>query len=99
MTARVHEHREGRLALGLLAGTVVGAALAWWFAPRLSALRQRLEDSAATVRFRMGDLADAGATEDAFVRQVQLLRHDLAEADADADAIARAADDGARVSP
>jgi gas vesicle protein len=76
MTSHVQEHRDGRLALGLLVGTVVGAGLAMWFAPRMSELRQRLRDS-------------------------PILCDDLAEADADADAaaIARAADDGARVSP
>lgn len=88
MKAHVNEHRDGRVALGLLVGTVVGAGLAWWFAPRLSELRQRLEESSTTVRARMGDFADE------FVRQGQILRNDVAEADADA--IARAADDGAR---
>jgi gas vesicle protein len=74
MNTQVHEHRDGRLALGLLVGAVVGAGLAMWFAPRLSDLRQRLHDS-------------------------PILRDDMAEADADAAAIDRAADDGARVSP
>jgi hypothetical protein len=95
MKAYVHESRNGRLALGLVTGTLVGAGLVWWFAPRLSALRQRLEDSATTVRIRLGELADAGGdAADELVRQGQVLRNDLAEADADA--IARAADDGAR---
>jgi hypothetical protein len=69
MTAHVHEQRDGGLALGLLIGTVVGAGLAIWLAPRLSQLRQQRAD-------------------------FQNPRDDLAEADADA--IARAADDGAR---
>jgi hypothetical protein len=95
MKAHVHEHRDDRLALGLLVGSVVGAGLAWWFAPRLAELRQRLEESGTTVRVRMGDVADVGDAADELVRKRQILRSDLAEADADADAIARAADDGA----
>jgi gas vesicle protein len=76
MKAHVYEHRDGRMALGLLVGAVVGAGLAMWFAPRMSELRQRLRDS-------------------------PILRDHLAEADADSDAaaIARAADDGARDYP
>jgi hypothetical protein len=66
MNAHVHEHRDGRVALGLLVGTVVGAGVALWFAHRVSDRWQRTTDS-------------------------RILRDDLAEADA----IERAADDGA----
>jgi hypothetical protein len=67
-----------RLVLGLVVGAVVGAGLALWCAPRLLGLRRPLDDSAATVRTPMDDLAEVG---------------DMA------DELARAADDGAPVSP
>jgi hypothetical protein len=61
MKAHVHEHRDARLALGLLVGTVIGAGVVWWFAPRLSGLRQRLEEATMADSIRMGEVADAVA--------------------------------------
>jgi len=51
MNAQRYESRQPRdrdygFAIGLLTGTFVGAGLAFWFAPRLAALRARVTDSA-----------------------------------------------------
>lgn len=74
--------REGYFALGLLAGTVVGAGLAIWLAPRLrSELHERLTDSATTIRVRVADAADD------LMRRGQGIRDDVA------DAVARGADE------
>jgi gas vesicle protein len=60
MNAPQHEQRERRhrdygFAIGLLTGTFVGAGLAFWFAPRLSALHQRVSDSAKDLGERVTD--------------------------------------------
>jgi gas vesicle protein len=41
-----HGHRDYGFAIGLLTGACVGAGVAFWFAPRLAALRERVADSA-----------------------------------------------------
>ena len=47
MTLHTEEHRGHGFAIGLLAGTFVGAGLALWLAPRMaSELRERVTDSA-----------------------------------------------------
>ena len=47
MNARTQERRDYGFVIGLLAGTVVGAGLTMWLAPRVvSELRQRASDSA-----------------------------------------------------
>ena len=47
MNANTQEHRDYGFVMGLLAGTVVGAGLAMWLAPRAaSELSRRLTDSA-----------------------------------------------------
>ena len=50
MNARTQERRDYGFVIGLLAGTVVGAGLLMWFAPRVrSELRQRASDSARSL--------------------------------------------------
>jgi gas vesicle protein len=67
--------RDSYFVFGLLAGTVVGAGLAIWLAPKLrSELRQRVADSATTVRVRV---ADAAAD---LVRRGEKVRDDVADA-------------------
>jgi len=60
MNASQHEHRpqrdrDYRFAIGLLTGTFVGAGLAFWFAPRLAALHERVTDSATDLGKRASD--------------------------------------------
>lgn len=53
---RVPEHRDYGFAIGLAAGTIVGAGLALWLAPRLtSELRQRATDSARHLGQRVSE--------------------------------------------
>jgi hypothetical protein len=96
MTAHRYEQRDGHLALGLVVGAVVGAGLAVWFAPHRSAWRQRLKDSLRIVRDAGGARAAAGEPDDEHLRQDEILRNDIAQVDADADALDRAAGDGLR---
>jgi gas vesicle protein len=50
MNARTQERRDCGFMIGLLTGTVVGAGLLMWFAPRVrSELRQRASDSARSL--------------------------------------------------
>ena len=75
MNSDTQGRREGYFVIGLLAGTVVGAGLALWFAPKLrTELRQRVADSATTVRVRV---ADAAAD---LVRRGESIRDDVADA-------------------
>jgi gas vesicle protein len=60
MNAQQHEYRQPRhrdygFAIGLLTGTFVGAGLAFWFAPRLAALHERVTDSAKDLGQRASD--------------------------------------------
>jgi len=75
MNSDTQGRREGYFVIGLLAGTVVGAGLALWFAPKLrTELRQRVADSATTVRVRVADAAaDLG-------RRGERVRDDVADA-------------------
>ena len=90
-----YAHRDGHLALGLVVGTVVGAGLAVWFAPHRSESRQPLKDSLRIVRDAGGALAAAGEP-DEHLRQDEMLRTDIAQLDADADALNRAIGEGLR---
>jgi gas vesicle protein len=50
MKTHTPQHRGYGFAVGLAAGTLVGAGLAIWFAPRLaSELRERITDSARDI--------------------------------------------------
>ena len=66
MTANNQEHRDYGFAIGLLAGTFVGAGLMMWFAPRTtSEVRKRVADSARDLSKRgqgvRNDVADTVA--------------------------------------
>jgi gas vesicle protein len=66
-THQYDDLRDGRrdygFAIGLLTGTVVGAGLALWFAPRLAAeLRARVSDSAKQLGQRVSDRYDQVST-------------------------------------
>jgi len=82
-------HRDYGFAIGLLTGTVVGAGLALWFAPRLAAeLRERVTDSAKQLGQRVSDRYDQVSTRIANVatevtRQGQDARDSVAGAVAD----------------
>jgi gas vesicle protein len=91
MNAHRQEYRtDGRrdygFVIGVLTGTVVGAGLALWFAPRLAAeLRERVTDSAKDLRERVTDryeqvstrIADAAGE---VTRRSQDVRDDVADA-------------------
>jgi gas vesicle protein len=56
-------HRDYRFAIGLLTGSVVGAGLALWFAPRLTAeLRARVADTAKRLGERVSHRYDDVST-------------------------------------
>jgi len=56
MNADTHQHRDYGFAIGLATGTLVGAGLAMWLAPRLaSELRERLTASVRSVGQRASD--------------------------------------------
>jgi gas vesicle protein len=44
MNTPTHDGRDHRFAIGLATGTVVGAALALWFAPGLASITKRGRD-------------------------------------------------------
>jgi gas vesicle protein len=82
----MQEPRNHGFTIGLLTGTVVGAGLAMWFAPRLAAeLRQRVTDSATRLSERASAeyeraSARVGATVDNLTRKGQEARNDVADA-------------------
>jgi gas vesicle protein len=60
---RRYGHRDYGFAIGLLTGTVVGAGLALWFAPRLAAeLRARVTDTARQLGQRVSERYDDVST-------------------------------------
>jgi gas vesicle protein len=86
MNSRRQEHRDYGFAIGLLAGTVVGAGLTMWLAPRVvSELRQRASDSARGLGRKASDRFQQASTGvgDAVVeiaRKGRGVRDDVAEA-------------------
>ena len=89
MTPDIQERREPRdyrFVFGLLTGTVVGAGLAMWFAPRLaSEVRERLTDSARRFGQRAADRyqqasSRVGDAVDELTRKGQGVRDDVAGA-------------------
>jgi len=86
MHTETHDRRDYRLAIGLVAGAVVGAGLTMWFAPRIRAeIRQRLADSSKELRegtFEYFAKANARASEtaDELTRKGQQVRDDVAGA-------------------
>jgi len=97
MNTHVQEHRDYGFVIGLFAGTVVGAGLMMWLAPRMaSELRQRASDSARRLSQRASEQYQ-GATSrvseavDELARKAQDVRDDVA------DAVARGAHEVERV--
>jgi len=97
MNAHVQEYRDYGFVIGLFAGTVVGAGLLMWLAPRMaSEVRDRLTDSARSLGQRAADQYQ-GATSrvsdavDELTRKGQDVRDDVA------DAVARGAHEVERV--
>jgi gas vesicle protein len=85
MNAQTQEHRDYGFVIGLLTGTVVGAGLMLWFAPRTgSEVRQRLTDSARSLGRRASEQYQqastrAGEAVDELTRKGQGIRDDVAE--------------------
>jgi gas vesicle protein len=79
------EPRDCSFLLGLLTGTVVGAGLTVWLAPRVaSELRQRITDSARSLGQRASEQyqqasARVGETVDELSRKAQGVKDDVAE--------------------
>ena len=80
------QDRDYGFVVGLLTGTLVGAALLWWLAPKASSeLRQRVGDSTKDLRARASrqyDEASArvGEVVDDLTRKGQGVRDDVADA-------------------
>jgi gas vesicle protein len=85
MNANTQEHRDYGFAIGLLAGTFVGAGLMMWFAPRVrSEVRQRLADSATDLGKRASEQyeqasARVGEAVDELTRKGQGVRDNIAD--------------------
>jgi gas vesicle protein len=86
MNAPQPERRDYGFVIGLVTGTVVGAGLAIWLAPRAaSELRDQLTESANDVRRRATDRfqqtsARVGEAVDEITRKGQGVRDEVAEA-------------------
>ena len=90
MNGPAHEQtqapRDFGFVIGLLTGTVVGAGLAVWFAPRLAAeLRERVADSARTLSKDASDRYEKASTRvgeavDEITRKGQGVRDGVADA-------------------
>jgi gas vesicle protein len=96
MNAPLQERRDYGFVIGLLTGTCVGAGLAMWLAPRLSAeLRGRMTDSARSLGQRASEQYQKASTRvgevvDELTRKGQGVRDDVA------DVVARGAHEVAR---
>jgi len=85
MNMQMQQRRDYGFAIGLVAGTCVGAGLMMWLAPRTaSELRERVSDSAQGLRTRV-----VGAIDD-LTGKAQSVRDDVA------DVVARSAGEVAR---
>lgn len=86
MNTRMQEHRDYGFVIGLLTGTVVGAGLTMWLAPRVaSELRNRVSDSARSLGKRASERyqqASAGVGEAVgeLTRKGRGVRDDVADA-------------------
>ena len=88
MNAQPREPERGdyRFTIGLLMGTCVGAGLAMWFAPRLTAeLRHRVTNSAKGLGQRASEQYQQASTRvgevvDDLTRRGQDVRNDVADA-------------------
>jgi gas vesicle protein len=86
MKADITDRRDYGFVFGLVTGTLVGAGLAMWFAPRMaSEIRQRLTDSArdlgdrASEQYRRTSARGVEAV-DEVTRRGQDVRDDVADA-------------------
>ena len=86
MNGHTRERRDCGFVVGLLTGTLVGAGLVMWLAPRMaSELRQRVTDSAnslgrrASERYQQAS-ARVGDAVDELTRKGQVVRDHVAEA-------------------
>ena len=85
MNTHTQEPRDYGFVIGLLTGTFVGAGLAMWLAPRLSAeLRQRVADSARSLGQQASDQyqqasSRVGEVVDELTRKGQGVRDDVAD--------------------
>lgn len=93
MNTQTQPRQDHRFVLGLLTGTIVGAGLAMWFAPRAaSELRQRVTDAAkslgdrASEQYQQASARVSGAA-DELIQKGQDVRNDIA------DVVARGAQD------
>ena len=86
MNTPAPEQQHASFAIGLFAGTLVGAVLVMWLAPKsTSELRDRMTDSARTLRRRASERYQeastrVGDTVDSVTRTGQNLRDDVAGA-------------------
>jgi len=86
MNAHLQENRDYGFVIGLLTGTVVGAGLAMWLAPRLaSELRSRMTDSARDLGQRASEQYQQASTRvgeavDELTQKGQDVRDGVAEA-------------------
>jgi gas vesicle protein len=85
MNEPTHARRDYSFVIGLMTGTVVGAGLAMWLAPRAAAeLRERMRDTAknagerASKRYQQAS-ARVGDAVDELTRRGQGVRDDVAE--------------------
>jgi gas vesicle protein len=77
MTTPMQEGRNYGFAIGVLTATFVGAGLALLFAPRVSALRNRLTESAKSLGRQTS--ARVGETVDTLRDNAQDVRDDVAD--------------------
>jgi len=86
MNAHTQQDRSHSFAIGLMAGTFVGAGLAMWLVPRLaSELRERISDSARHLGHRASEQYQHASTRvgeavDELTRKGQGVRDDVADA-------------------
>lgn len=86
MNERTQEYPPYVFAIGMLTGTVVGAGLAMWLAPRAALeLRERVTDSARSLGKRIGQQhrqasASVGETAEVLTRRRHTVRDNIAEA-------------------
>ncbi len=83
-TPHVQEPRDFGFVIGLAAGTMVGAGLALWFAPRLTELRERAIESARDLQQRASGQYQQASTRvgeavEELVKKTDGVRNDVAD--------------------
>jgi len=85
MSGDIQEPRDYGFVVGLVAGTMIGAGLMMWLAPRVVAeIRGRITDTAGNLRRQASDQYDQVAgrvtdTVDELTRKVQSVRDEAAD--------------------